>query len=386
MNRIGKTTTSSAYKKIVVAFAILTVFVLGFIAYFSFSKTTITLTIKPKAVTSSFDVQVKKNPADDERDAVLAGSIEQVQLTQSETFTPSSEAIAIDGQAEGVVTIYNNWSQDQQLAATTRLLSSDGVLFHIENYVVVPAGAKVENIAVYADQKGKQGDIGPSRFTIPGLWPGIQDKIFAESSTAMTGGTKNAHVITALDLKTAADTLESSIKKEAKEQIETALKRQGQTVDIPLASMTVEVIKQTSSAEPNEETQDFTMELTAKVVACVVNRDDLMARGVETVKAEIRQDEQLLNTSTAVNYSIKEYNANEQTATLLVTLEGKKTPGQTAALFEKARLKGLNTEEIKTFYADFDEVSAVDIHFSPFWVSRAPSLSDHIEIKTILSQ
>jgi hypothetical protein len=44
----------------------------------------------------------------------------------------------------------------------------------------VPAGASVP-AEVYADQPKQDQVIGAELFTIPGLWEGIQDKIYAES-------------------------------------------------------------------------------------------------------------------------------------------------------------------------------------------------------------
>lgn len=104
----------------------------------------------------------------------------------AERDVPSASA-ARDGVATGTVTLVNETGAAQPLVATTRLLSEGGVLFRLRDRVTVPAGGTVE-AAVYADQPGPSGDIGPSRFTIPGLSPALQASIYARSSSPMTGG------------------------------------------------------------------------------------------------------------------------------------------------------------------------------------------------------
>ncbi len=40
-------------------------------------------------------------------------------------------------------------------------------------------------------------------------------------------------------------------------------------------------------------------------------------------------------------------------------------------------------QEIKAYYSGYEEIKSADIKFSPFWVRRAPTLMDHIEIKIV---
>ena len=84
------------------------------------------------------------------------------------------------------------------MVATTRLLTSEGVLFRLKDRVNVPAGGEIE-VEVYADQSGIASEIGPSQFTIPGLRTDLQKLIYAVSKESMKGGIKKTGVLSVDD-------------------------------------------------------------------------------------------------------------------------------------------------------------------------------------------
>ena len=134
----------------------------------------------------------------------------------TQNFTNTNRGEQAEAQATGTVTIYNSWSENQPLMATTRLLTPDGVLFRIKERVDVPAGGKIENVEVYADQPGTSGNIGPTSFTIPGLWQGLQEKIYAENSEPMTGGLRETKFITQKIISETSDVLKGELIEKAK--------------------------------------------------------------------------------------------------------------------------------------------------------------------------
>lgn len=122
-----------------------------------------------------------------EEQGLLRGVPIEIEAAASRTF--SHEGTETVGKAGGTVEIVNESSNGQTLVATTRLLSEKGVLFRLTDRVFIPAGGRI-TASVEADQEGPDGDIPPSRFTIPGLSQASQQVIYAESSQAMTGGTR----------------------------------------------------------------------------------------------------------------------------------------------------------------------------------------------------
>lgn len=138
------------------------------------------------------------DPADGE---VSARHLTVPERAVSVTAVPA-ETESRDAVAEGVATISNRTTADQPLVATTRLLSDEGVLFRLRDSVEVPAGGSVD-AAVYADEPGASGNIGPSHFTIPGLPTSLQDDIDAQSAVSMTGGVVEVGVLSQSDVDAA---------------------------------------------------------------------------------------------------------------------------------------------------------------------------------------
>ena len=41
----------------------------------------------------------------------------------------------------------------------------------------------------------------------------------------------------------------------------------------------------------------------------------------------------------------------------------------------------MDREEVERYFAQYPEIESVEVHFSPFWLFRTPSLADHIDVK-----
>ena len=106
----------------------------------------------------------------------------------------------------------NDSSISQPLVATTRLLTADGILFRMKKGATVPANGTVE-VDVYADKSGKASEIGPSKFTIPGLNEARQKVVWAESIKPMVGGVRQFGVIGSEDIKEAEGEMLAELKK-----------------------------------------------------------------------------------------------------------------------------------------------------------------------------
>lgn len=97
------------------------------------------------------------------------------------------EATESEGVAEAEFEFINETNVGQTLIPTTRVLSADGVLFRLRDRIQIPANGSIAAIAA-ADQPGSSGNVGPGRFTIPGLSASQQAVIYAELKSAATGG------------------------------------------------------------------------------------------------------------------------------------------------------------------------------------------------------
>jgi hypothetical protein len=162
--------------------------VIFFLATFAFDGATISikpLTRKDLGLNETYVVSEL-----DRKDLLLNKNI-----SVSESITvPKKSVKKVFRKAEGEVIIYNNFSKDtQKFVKGTRLSTTDEKIFRLMADVTIPG--KSGNIPgqvkvkVQADVEGVEYNIGPTKFTIPGLkaTPKYKD-FYAESSATMAGG------------------------------------------------------------------------------------------------------------------------------------------------------------------------------------------------------
>lgn len=118
----------------------------------------------------------------------------EVSDSASQTLAATGEA-AVKTKSSGTITIFNNFSAtDQPLVKNTRFETPEGLVFRIDQPVVVPgqkAGAPGSVEAkVFADQPGVAYNVGPvAKFTVPGFKGKPQfDGFYATSKAPMQGG------------------------------------------------------------------------------------------------------------------------------------------------------------------------------------------------------
>ena len=191
------------YKIVALSFLFLTIILLGVIVFMSTKRATITITTKPEQVEADLTMEITKdNPA--------GGVLEQTVVALSKKFKPGASKEE-ESTAVGAAILRNDSSISQPLVATTRLLTADGILFRMKKGATVPANGTVE-VDVYADKSGKASEIGPSKFTIPGLNEVRQKVVWAESIKPMVGGVRQFGVIGSEDIKEAEGEMLAELK------------------------------------------------------------------------------------------------------------------------------------------------------------------------------
>ncbi len=203
----------------------------------------------------------------------LGGRIVEIEKSGS-NFFPATAKKTVDGQAGGKVKIINNHTADMSLIATTRLLSAEGVLFRLKNGISVPAGSFAET-EVYADAEGAVGNIGASQFTLPGLSPIFQKLIYAESATAMTGGTVEKTFVSADDIDQAKTKLLGGFILEVqKDKVENNLQTGELLLPVVLGS---EIVEATASPAAGEAAAQFDFKLKAKIKFLAVPEENFQS-------------------------------------------------------------------------------------------------------------
>lgn len=116
----------------------------------------------------------------------------------SQSFPGTGKSSVSDKRARGTITISNAFGKDpQSLIATTRFETSDGKIFRIVKGVTVPGAKEVDGTLtpgtveaeVVADVSGKEYNIEPASFMIPGFKGNAKyEKITARSTQPFLGG------------------------------------------------------------------------------------------------------------------------------------------------------------------------------------------------------
>lgn len=367
------------YRRISLSFIILTVILVVIVLYFSFSKATIYITPSDETISTNFILDIVENDKLSGEDQIQ-GKILVQEFEDSVLNFPSSGTKNVPTDVVGYVTIFNNYSKNQPLVATTRLLSPKGELFRIKSGVNVPAGGKIENIEVYADDpESIEFPVLPTRFTIPGLWEGLQDKIYAQSFNSFNVGELKVKVVSSNDIERAQKTIKDVLLSKAQQEFEKQVKSDypGYTVEIAQ----VEVIKSESTAEEGDELDQFGYSMALKATALVFNEQDMLDLAKAKIAEKIPDDKELKEVDLkSFVYNIDKYDPETKSASVNVYLEGRMRIKMDSPLLDKENFTGMSQKEVIAYLTEFPEIQEAEVRFSPFWVKRVPKLADHIYI------
>lgn len=341
------------FSPLIIAYGVIVLTVLGFIIYVAFSKTTVIVTLAEPETSFTFNYS-----AEDVNGIVVTTSVVHDAIFTE--YDGEEEA----GIARGTVRIINNYSVDQPLVATTRLLSQDGVLFRTDETVTVPAGGSV-TVPVYADQAGASGNIGPSKFEIVALWDGLKDNIYAESSTAMTGGVVKKVTVTEALAEAAELQATTELTTAATDTLQEKISDYTVNPDMMLLEGTTTTVTPTIGSTGDS----ITSRVTAEASTLVFDRTALEAIIItDSPTADLTQ----------LNYSLTRSSNGDIQITGSVSL-----PTTTPSLdfIDRADLTNKTPQQIQESLLTYQEVQTVEVQITPFWATRSPSLEQQIHLK-----
>lgn len=158
-----------------------------------------TVTVFPKQITSTLKTEILATKS------LASTTIDQLPFSVSDFSVQATQQVTATGEetvvtkAGGTITIYNEYTEDEQrLVKNTRFATEDGKIFRIQEPVVVPGltrdskgnvipGTRITQVV--ADEAGKEYNIPPGRFNIPGFEGLPQyNSFYARSTDGMTGG------------------------------------------------------------------------------------------------------------------------------------------------------------------------------------------------------
>lgn len=372
------------HKKIVFFFFSFFLLILILVLFFLFSQEGyVIITIVPKPEEIFLETTFQVSPVRVENQSSLKGEFLEINLTKEVVNFPKA-SLEIDAYASGEVTIINNSNQNQTLIKTTRLLSPEKIVFRLANRIVVPAKGEVK-VDVYADKAGKESEIGPTQFSLPGLSPSLQNLIYAKSDKKMTGGTKKIGIITASDIKEAEKLLAENIIQEAelemRKKIEEELK---EDILFWKPILLEKSLKIESNAKPNEEKGEFKTRGNLKINVLVLKKDEVLNLAKEKLKTIIPANKEIVSIEEkSLQYNLKNFSLKEKRADFELKLKGKMVIQINHPIFNLEKIKGLNEKAIKSYFEQHKEIESTEMKFYPFWIKKSPLKKELIKINIL---
>jgi hypothetical protein len=362
------------YRRIALTFVIIVAASLAVVLYLSTMQAVIRVTAVPKEVVVDFIVRTTRIATSD---GEVQGEVKNVTLGKNKSFTPTGTSkTEIEDQATGLVTITNTMSSVQPLVATTRLISSEGVLFRLKKGVTVQANGSV-TAEVYADQKGVSGNIAPTNFTIPGLIPVKQKLVNAKSSNAFTGGIRYESVLSQEEIDQAVASFKTELLEEAKSVLRSQL-----TNKYTGEEFFVDIKDEKVGVKAGDKVAAFDVAFSVEVSGVFFDEVALSKIIEKKLYEGIEQGQEFLDIGT-VNRKIvvEQVDTKQGVARLHVTQVGNAIPSRVNQALDVERFVGMSEGDVSALLLKEGVATKVDIQFFPFWVRTIPQLKDHVYIE-----
>lgn len=323
--------------------------------------------------TKALEVRVGVGP--EAGNNVISGTVTSTIFHWSKKYTPGATK-SIEGTAKGEVTLYNKTGQSQALRKTTRLLTDTGILFRLSNYVAIPANGQVV-AEVYADKPGKESDIPPSRFTIPGLSADLQKDIYAVSAKAMQGGGTMVGVVTPEELTAAEQDFKEKIKGAF---ITEKFPANAASADQHLVSVIDS--KVVADQKAGAEVREFTLTGTSTLAVISYNQTELNQLVQKMISEKIDvATEKVLTTDAPLRVTLTATTLPKGMAELSVNKPIVVTLNEDSEQLKETNFTGKTKEEIQQYVKTLPHVTGAEVNFTPGWlVHTAPTIPGKIKV------
>ena len=375
------------------------------IAYVALPGATITIEPASNVLTKAVNVTLEPSPSD-------PLSLKSYNISTEVEYTLNHPATGIitddSSNASGNLTIINTSGVDRPLVKETRFQTQDGIVFRLQEEVIVPAGnattpgtivALVVADALDANgvAVGERGNVGATKFFLPGLREDTRDEHYGESYDAMTGGATVSRVqVTEDDLIAAQVQLEAELKEKVISGLRKEVLAQSNSLGV-----TLKLLEAAESLDygpalidlpyslVGQELSTFDVTGSMSISGIAYNQEDLF----NLLKTEIvatKTPGKLLVSVDENSVSLQILEVDEANHAFKITaqvqgieeyeidpdLEG----GSKLAEKIKEHIAGKSVEEAKAYIQNLPEVNSVEISLWPVWSPSIPSLPENIKI------
>jgi hypothetical protein len=311
----------------------------------------------------------------------------------------------------GKITIYNTTNQEWPLIPKTRFQTKEGLVFRLTDTVVVPPATslglgQIEAYVVadptdsYGSIIGERGNIGPTKFFLPGLKADSQSKVYGESKANMTGGvTDFLSYVSKEDIAAATAKLHDELIKAATVDLRSAVAAKTKLVEGSTAYTLLEgdgaiKIGEVKITVPpdleNKDLKQFDLTGTVQVSGVYYERDQMLAiLKSELILKKSPQKELLQVNDDSASYRIFEWDEARGKIKLTANIKGieqfsidpSMENGQRFLQNIREHIAGKNIEDAKLYMQNLPEINKVEIESWPAWAPTIPKLADNIDFE-----
>ena len=357
------------YKVVALTFLGLTIILLGLVVFMSTKRATITIMTKATAV----DVNTTVDIGPEDSNASIKGMVTTTIISLDQTFQVSGETEE-PSIATGIALLKNDGSSPQPLVKTTRLLSEDNVLFRLKNAVTVPANGSVE-AEIYADVVGKTGNIGPSKFIIPGLNDARQKEVYAITEEEIENGIRTVGTLSEEDIKISEKILLEKLEEKGKEKLETSVEGEYSNLFYVVGSTI------NAKEKVGDEVNGLNLSGTATVLGIFYKQEELEEISKKKLSTKAADSTEIVEPGKEeTTITFEEYDKSTQVATVNVFSSGNAILNPESDKLQKSVFFGKTKDEVRRYLLTLDHVNGVEVKLKPAWVRHVPHVADHVRV------
>ncbi|MFH0820558.1 MAG: hypothetical protein V1908_02175 [Candidatus Peregrinibacteria bacterium] len=363
------------------------------------------------------DKHANQNLLGQNKPHVIASEKVTTVTKQTKIFSTTSQEFYGEA-ARGSLTIVNTLPETWDLKSGTRFQTKDDLVFRLRDGVTVPAASVQESkepipgrlqaiviadpFDAYGKPVGGRGNIGSTRFFLPGLSKLNQGRLWGESQAPMTGGTTAYRkIVKSEDIEAAKKQIRDNLTEMAREELHQYLETQNELNHTNLVLLDDRRYLKTELldlrlSEDLEGSAREKFEVFAKIQAQGVayDADQLYAILAKEIRGRVHPDMQLRDESIrpdSLQYEVIDEDPLTGLIKMTATIKGieeyivdpESEAGQRLGEKIKAKILGLPVDEAQSILENFPEIDAVNIRTWPFWLDIMPRLPENIRIKRL---
>lgn len=358
------------------------------LAIFVLPKATIIVKTSSVPVSTDFSLTTSDSAKTlDEKTMVIPAALK----TSDQTVTQQVQASGQQNngkKASGTVKLTNCTPDGHQVTVPTGTgVSANGLTFVTQESATLTTstptcqsfdGFTSKTVSVVAQGAGEKYNIGATPFTVAGF--SGSNKVNAQSSTAMTGGTDDiATIVSQSDVDKVKQQITSESSDKYSKEFQKQLDKDGLYALSPTLKLSDPQVSSTPAVGQPASTAKVTVKVTYTVLT--VKKDDLRKVVTSELEKQIDKNKQKLAPSDVL--SGLTIDVANQTSPTVVTLNVSQTADAVPIIDTTAVKKqaaGQKTSTIKQSLSGVPGVKEVQVNLSPFWVSKAPKSTSKITV------